>query len=203
MTDHAEEHLRRFVAARRAGDERAMRRWWDELVIDVFDRMDGFVAVAHRGRLDNDEHELAVAMAMERFAHRLIATFNGTSIGELVNATRTLAQRICIDVQRASVRAHRHDGPSLDAPPEDGGSWDAAEASRRYDDQQRASDTRQFLDWALPQLKPERRQVLELTFAGAELPEIVTELGISRDNVYQRRTRAMKDLAKLKDRYDA
>lgn len=180
-----------------------MRRWWDELVIDVFDRMDGFIGTAHRGRLDDEEHELAVAMAMERFARRLICTFRGVSMGELINATRTLAHHICIDVQRMSIRANRHEGPSLDAPVESGGAWDAHAATRHYEDEQRGAETRDFLDWALPQLKTERREVLELTFAGAELPEIVDELGITRDNVYQRRTRAMRDLAKLKERYDA
>src|SRR3954447_19841463 len=116
VADHAEEHLRRFVAARRAGDAAGMRRWWNELVIDVRDRMDGFVATTHRGRLDDDEHELAVAMALARFANNLIATFQGVSMGELVNATKTLARGICIDVQRRSVRARRLEGPSLDAP---------------------------------------------------------------------------------------
>ena len=180
-----------------------MRRCWDELVIDVYDRMDGFIATAHRGRLDDDEHELAVATAMERFANKLIATFRGTSMGELVNATKTLAQRICIDVQRISMRAHRLDGPSLDAPTEGSGGWDTAAASQRYEDEQRSAVVRDFLGWALPQVKAERRRVLELTFEGAQLAEIVQELGISRDNVYQRRTRGMRDLAKLKERYDA
>jgi len=180
-----------------------MRRWWDELVIDVYDRMDGFVGTAHRGRLDDDEHELAVAMALERFARKLIFTFRGTSMGELVNATRTLAQRICIDVQRMSVRAHLYVGPSFDAPPESGGAWDAAAATQRYEDEQRGAEALDFLRWALPQLKAERRQVLELTIAGADLAEIVSELGVSRDNVYQRRSRALRDLAKLKERYDA
>ena len=63
---HDDEHLRRFLAARARGDAAAMRRWWDELVIDFYDRMDGFVAAAHRGRLDDDEHELAVAMSLTR-----------------------------------------------------------------------------------------------------------------------------------------
>ena len=44
--------------------------------------------------------------------------------------------------------------------------------------------------------------MLELTLRGAELPEIMEELEISKDNVYQRRSRGIRDLAKLKELYD-
>ena len=107
MGSHADEHLRRFLAARAAGDGAGMRRWWEELVIDFYDRMDGFVYAAHKGRLDESEHELAVQAALIRFSTRLVETFAGGSMGELVNATKTLARGICMDVQRASVRARR------------------------------------------------------------------------------------------------
>jgi RNA polymerase sigma factor (sigma-70 family) len=195
---HADEHLRRFLAARDRGDAPGMRRWWDALVIDFYDRIDGFVGAAHKGRLDDDEHELAVAMSLARFSDRLLHTFAGVSMGELVNATKTLARGICIDVQRSSVRERRRTTRPLD---EDG--WELGESVRRYDDEQRAAEVRDFLDWAMPQVGPDRRRVLELTFEGAELPEIMRELGISRDNAYQRRSRGLKDLAKLKERYDA
>jgi hypothetical protein len=81
-----------------------MRRRWDELVIDFFDRMDGVVAAAHKGRLDDEEHELAVAVSRARFSKNLITTFDGISIGQLVNACKTLARGICIDVQRLGDR---------------------------------------------------------------------------------------------------
>jgi hypothetical protein len=198
---HADEHLRRFIAARARGDAAAMRKWWDELVVDFYDRIDGFVAGAHKGRLDADEHELAVMMSMVRFSNRLIATFSGVSMGELVNATKTLARGICIDVQRQAVRDHRFEGPSLDEPerPE----WERGESERRYDDEQSAADARDFVSWALPQIDLNRRRVLELTLYGAEISEIMQELGITRENAYQRRSRGLKDLAKLKERYEA
>ena len=204
-----DEHLRRFVAARDRGDAAQMRHYWDELVIDFFDRMDGFVAAAHRGRLDDDEHELALTMAMTRFAKNLIFTFKGVSMGELVNACKALARGICIDVQRKSIREHRLDGPSLDAgwdapddPDRGPPTWEADEAARRFEQDARSRDIQDFLDWALPQIKAERRRVLELTFHGAELPEIAGELEITADNAYARRSRGMKDLKKLKEQYD-
>jgi DNA-directed RNA polymerase specialized sigma24 family protein len=206
---HEDEHLRRFLVARRRGDAREMRRWWDELVVDFFDRMDGFVAAAHRGRLDDEEHELAVELSMIRFSQRLITTFDGISIGQLVNACRTLATRICIDVQRKSVRRRRVEGPSLDsgwdADPDAHvtPAWEAREAARRHEAAERAAEAGAFLDWALPQVSEPRRHVLELSFHGAELPEIEAELGLTRDNAYQLRSRGMKDLKRLKERYDA
>ena len=206
MARHDEEHLRQFVAARKRGDAAEMRRCWEELVVDFYDRIDGLVGVTHRGRLDTEEHDLAVAMCMARFSQRLVHTFEGVSIGELVNACRTMAQWICSDVQRKSVRDRRHDAGSLDAGWDEaapGGGWEAEAAERRFRDEEAAAEARDFLAWALPQLKEEWQRVLELTIHGAELPEITEELGISRDNAYQRRSRGLCALRRLKEEYDA
>jgi hypothetical protein len=204
-----EEHLRRFLAARERGDVTGMRRWWHELVIDIFDRMDGLVAVTHKGRLDDGEHEIAVQLCMIRFATNLMTTFEGTTMGQLVNACRTMARGICIDVQRSSVREREHRGPSLDAgwnaePGEQGASaWEAEEAVRRVERDERRAEVEDFLAWAMPQIGQDRRTVLELTFQGAEIPEIVGAMGITRDNAYQLRSRGLRDLTKLKEQYDA
>ena len=211
MGTHADEHLRRFLAARRTGDAVAMRRWWDALVIDIFDRMDGLVAAAHRGRLDDDEHELAVQLAMARFSRNLVETFRGSSMGELVNATKTLARGICMDVQRRSIRVHEHETVSLDAGWDTdgdgaaaGGSWrDADEAERRLEREQRSAEIRDFLAWALPRVKETNRRVVELTIQGAELREISAELGITEANAYQRRSRGLRDLKQLKEQWGA
>jgi hypothetical protein len=200
---HDDEHLRRFLAARDRGDAAEMRRWWDELVIDFYDRMDGLVAATHKGRLDDDEHELAVAMSLTRFSTRLIDTFEGVSMGQLVNASKTLARGICMDVQRASIRRHEHEGPSLDegwdADAEERPSprWEAQEASWRHERDERSADIEAFLEWALPQLRDDRRAVVELTFHGTEIPEIMAERGISQPNAYQLRSRGLKDLEGL------
>jgi hypothetical protein len=205
---HDDEHLRRFLAARKRGDAGEMRHWWDELVIDFFDRMDGFVSVAHKGRLDHHEHELAVQMSMARFSERLISSYEGVSMGELVNACKTLARGICMDVQRASARAHRgaaslDAGWNMDAEDRPAPAWEADEAWHRHDRDERSAEVRDFLDWARPRIKEDRRRVLELSFAGASIPEICDELGITEANAYQRRSRAFKDLKRLKERYDA
>ncbi len=48
---HDDEKLRRFLVARRAGDEAGARRWWEELLTDNFDRIRGMVMLQSRGRL--------------------------------------------------------------------------------------------------------------------------------------------------------
>ena len=72
VVTHDEEHLRRFVAARKAGDAAGMRHWWGELV----DRL-----LRPYGRLRRPgpprparrhEHEVAVQLCMTRFSVRLI-----------------------------------------------------------------------------------------------------------------------------------
>ncbi len=204
---HDNEHLRRFVAAREAGDVIEMRRWWEELVISLNDRIDGVVAAAHRGRLDDQEHETAVALALVRVGTRLMDTFIGVSMGELVNATCTLARHICIDVQRASI-SERQRSRSLDAgwdaDVEDRPSarWEADEAWARLDRRERSADTAAFLDWAMPQVSDTHRPVLELTFHGEPVAEICAELHISEANAHQRRSRGMKELVKLRAQYD-
>jgi hypothetical protein len=186
-----------------------MRRWWEELVIDFKDRMDGLVYLAHKGRLDDDEHDLAVAMSMAKLSKNLIETFEGVSMGQLVNASKTLARGICIDVQRSAVRRHQHEAHSLDAgwdidrDDRPAPAWEADESWSRFDRAQRSAEVRDLLGWALPQILPERRRVLELSFDGAEIAEICAELGATRDNAYQLRSRGFKDLKKLKEQYDA
>jgi RNA polymerase sigma factor (sigma-70 family) len=206
---HEGEHLRRFLAARAEGDAAAMRRWWEELVIDFNDRMDGLVYLAHRGRLDPDEHQSAVALAMARFSLRLVETFEGVSIGELVEACKTLAVRICIDVQRASIRHREREGRSIDvgwdADAEDRSMsrWETDEAADRFDRVQRGAEVEDFLDRALSELPADQRRVVELTFHGATIPEIMDELGITQANAYQLRSRGMRQLKTLKEQYAA
>jgi hypothetical protein len=207
---HDDEHLRRFLKARANEDAVEMRRWWNELVTDFYDRMDGLVAATHKGRLDDDEHELAVQRALIKFSQNLFTTFAGVSMGELVNATKTLAKGVCIDVQDESIRRRARQGFSLDddrrRDGEDGPAphgWELEEAERRLDAEERSREVVDFLDWALPQVNDNRRRVLELTFEGAELSEICAELRIERDNAYQRRSRGLRDLSKLKEQYDS
>ncbi len=198
-----DEHLRKFVAARAAGDGAEMRRWWGELVTDFFDRMDGLVALAHKGALNDDEHQDAVQESFRRFAEKLIDSFEGVSMGELVNATKRLCWFAFKDVQRD---AAKHRTRSLDRGwdgDDDSPNWETNAAREAHQAQEEEADTKAFLAWAMPQLLESRRGVVERTFACATLEEICAEFELSPDNAYQRRSRGLKDLAKLYQQYDA
>lgn len=199
-------HLRKFLLARRAGDAVEMRRWWEELVIDFHDRMDGLVAVTHKGRLDDFEHEEAVQRAMVRFSDKLMGSFEGTSMGELVNATKQLCWYACVDVQQAAAK-HRRGLVPLEAGDADDDrpspTWEADAAREAFQNDEAERDLEAFLAWALPQVLESRRGVVERTFAGVPLAEICIEFDLTRENAYQRRSRGLKDLAKLHTEYDA
>ena len=202
-----DEHLRRFLVARRAGDAVEMRHWWEVLVIDFRDRMDGLFGTTHKGRLNDLEHEDAVQRCLMKFSKNLFETFEGTSMGELVNATKTLCRFVCIDVaDDAAAYRRKHysleDGWSSDGEDErPSPQWEAAAARAAYENEESEADMEVFLAWALPQLIPSRREVLERTLAGVPVEEICAELGLSKDNAYQLRSRGTKDLAKLYELY--
>ncbi len=193
--------------ARRSGDVAAMRATWEELVIAFYDRMDALIYLNHKGRLDDEEHEEAVQRAHIKFAKNLMTTFKGTSMGELVNATKTLCFGVCIDVQRDAER-YRRSLHSFDAGWDTAGaddraapSWENDQAERNFDRDQRGADAADFIEWALPQLDDNKREVVEMTFHGATIAEICTELDLTRDNAYQLRSRGMRQLAKLYEQY--
>jgi RNA polymerase sigma factor (sigma-70 family) len=212
---HDEHNLRRFLAARRAGDEAAARRWWEELVRDNFDRVRGMVILHSRGRLSAVEQDEALQRALIKLSNNMIHTFNGTSMGEWVNATKTLVFGACVDTQRREKAASSHRAPleATDDAGEDTGQLDrnvfkALEKHRleQEADEQDAEDddkARAFLDWAVPQLSPKRRAVIELDRQDVSCEDIQEQLGVSRDVVYASRSRALKDLAKLREEYGA
>lgn len=208
--------MRRLVAARRAGDEAAARRYWEELLVANFDRVRAFVALESRGRLSTDEQQDALQRALVRIATNMFETFRGASVGEYVEAVRTLVKFACIDTQRRAATHSRRERP-LDA----GGAADDAPGSGRLDaevyaaiDAQRrelesreedasgVADGQAFLDWAVPQLSPQRRAVIELDRRDVPVQEIQARLGVSRDVVYASRSRALRDLARLRSEYE-
>lgn len=202
-----EQQLRRFLAARDKGDPAAMRAAWEDVVVVLFDRVDGLVAASHKERLDDEEHELAVEMALARIGTNLLWTFKGTSMGELVKATLTLCNGICIDVQRMSMRRREHEAGSFDdgwhldgedAPPP---VWEADAAADRLAADGHAGEAQDFLAWALPQLNDGQRVVLELGLSGLSGTEIAERLRIEPDTVHQRRSRGLKALRPLHEEF--
>jgi hypothetical protein len=215
VTRHDEHKLRRFFAARRAGDDAAARRWWDELIRDNFDRVRGMVILRSRGHLSAVEQDEALQRALIKLSNNMIHTFNGTSMGEWVNATKTLVFGACVDTQRAEQAASRRRAPleAIDDAGEEIGRLDRSvfealererlEREAAEEDAQAAAEARAFLDWAVPRLPSKRRAVIDLDRQDVPCEEIQRRLRVSRDVVYASRSRALKDLARLQEEYPA
>ena len=202
VATHDEEELRRFVAARRAGDAAAAARHWTALVEANLDRVCGLVDLwARGGRLSADEREDATSLALVKLWRNMVHTFEGATMGEWVNATRACVEFACRDVQRRAARAHARTAPLEE---DEAGDRQLAELAREQARRaEEAGEARSFVDWALPRLEPRRRAVLELTLEGVPADEIAARLDVSMPNLYQLRSRGLRDLAKLKELYDA
>jgi RNA polymerase sigma factor (sigma-70 family) len=213
VSRHDEHQLRQFLAARRAGDEAGARRWWDELVRDNFDRIRGMVVLQSRAHLSATEQEEALQRALIKLTNNMIQTFNGTTMGEWVNAARTLVFGACVDTQRreqatskrrAALHATDDEGHDIGRP--DREVFKALEKRRQEaEDAEESAEfeahAQGFLDWAVPQLSPKRRAVIELDRENLPCEEIQERLGVTRDVVYASRSRALKDLARLREEY--
>lgn len=209
------EALRRWRACRARGDAAGAAQAWDDVVTQEFDRLDGMVRAAGRrgSRLSAAEIEDAVSLAAKKFVVELPESFEGTSMGELVNTLKACAEFACLDVQRTEARrsAKRvpledvgEDGelrPSqavLDRRLRDAADAEADEAEAEADEEREA-----FLAWAVPRIPDERqRLVWQRTLERVPAAEIAEELGVTKDNLYQLRSRGLRALRKLKEQWD-
>ncbi len=195
-----EERLKRFVARRDVGDVAGARREWEALIEADFDRIAGLVALQARGKLSAHERDEAVQRAIVRVWRNMISTFAGTSVGEWINAVRTCAGFAVADVQREAARRSERE-TALEAAAEY--RWSAVAGQEHRREAERA-DARGFVEWSLPQMRNARqRLVVERSLDGVPAEEIAAELAVSLPNLYQLRSRGLKDLAKLKELYDA
>ena len=211
----AEQALKRFVAARNAGDEDSAREAWGELITLNFDRVAGMVRAEAKGRLSPQELDDATQNALTKLLTNMMRTFRGTTMGEWVNSTRQLVHGVCVDTQRREVR-HSENRSQLHAVGDDGKETDgftgkvndalldqAALAAENAEAAEIYAIAAQFLDWGLPRLQGKRRTVLELDRQGLTCEEIQEELGVSRDVVYQSRRRGILDLIALHEEWVA
>ena len=203
-----EELLRRFVACREAGDADGALHWWVKLVEAKFDLVRLLVdrraaATGCRRRARGGR-----PAALVKLWKKMVRTFQGTTMGEWVNSTKSLVEVACMDVQRDGRQADRardvvrHRRPIPSGEPGLAGRRLSARATTR------ATPSRptppDFVAWALPQIADDRRRlVIERTLDGVPAEDIADELGVSMANLYAIRSRGMKDLRKLKDRYEA
>jgi RNA polymerase sigma factor (sigma-70 family) len=208
--------LRLYAEHRDRGETDRMRAAWEALCVKTHDRVRGLVMAftfpgTHEGfpahRVDDAVQEAYLLV------HGKAGKLRGTSEGEFYTALAQWVWNACMDYGRRELRHDSHIGGSFDEPGFEGegdrSRFDdvlEAEASRR-DVQRRdkeASEARlqrdhELVGWAISEVKNDGyRSVLELTY-GEKLSgdEIAERLGITPDNVYQRRRRGLKSLEEI------
>lgn len=197
-----------FVTGRDSTDPHAKRRAveaWKLLVAGEYDRIRGYVATFRVPGLDVriDRHEIddAAHAAVERCLRGLLASFHGSSIGELRAAVRTATSYACLDHCRASMREDMRRRGSLDEPAKEGeetGRFDAhmaALGARIEEGRFGATMDIHALAFALDGLaNANMRDVLRLTLEGYTSAEIAERLGLAPANVDQLRSRGLRKL---------
>jgi DNA-directed RNA polymerase specialized sigma24 family protein len=202
----SEELLRKFVERREAGDGDGALHWWGKLVEAEYGRVAGMVdARAARYRFSDDERQEALQRSLVKLWKNMYATYEGSTMGEWVKATHTLVTNVCKDVVDAAVRRSKRE-TSFDKPSDDenaGSDWMGDEVAwARHVRSEETTEASDFVAWALPQVDDDRRRlVLERTLDGVPAADIAKELGVSMDNLYAIRSRAVKDMRKLHDRW--
>lgn len=203
------------AAARARGDAGAATKAWADLAVNNFDRVRTIVRVFRfpGGQpIPHDDHDDA---ASEAFI-RLIAMgtrFQERHVGAYYAALSTCVQHACQDFGRKQLRHDKRAAGSFDDTFEPGGEagpYDAALA--QYGEQLREQtrdaveaererlEAEQLVAWAIAQVGNENyRAVLQLTLGAEPLSgdEIAARLGITPDNVYQRRRRGTKELERI------
>jgi RNA polymerase sigma factor (sigma-70 family) len=207
-----DQHLRRFVQCRDRGDTAGAVEAWDALVVESFDRVRQMVAAWGRnGRLSPEERDDAVQDAFIKLWKNMINTFEGESMGQFVRSLERLVEFACLDVVRRAARRSARE-PSLDELTRDDEGDERGRFTRaEYDEaawqqlrESEKAEAEEFVGWALSEMKNERRaDVLRHTLAGTPEAEIAAEFDTTLNNVQALRSRGMKDLRKLKERYES
>ena len=205
--------IRRFARARDRGDRDAALEIWREACVRKFDLVAGLI----RGftfpggqPLQPDDRDDAQTECMTRILD-MGHNFRGHSGAEFRAAIKRAVWYGCMDVGREVLAYEQHIGGSLDQRYEDGdgGVFDAIVERYLSEREQLAADVAEgaeemahfaeLFDWAIDQVENENhRVVLELSFRERlSGEEIADRLGISIDNVYQRRSRGLKKVEEI------
>lgn len=199
--------VERFAVARDHGDDATARQVWGAIALKLDDRLRIFV---HRfqvpnaggGRLTADDRDDAFQRARHRIWFKLGGTFKGVSVGELHNAAKQATWYACADVARERMKREQHTWRARrSSDDEDPDALDAAtqsEAGRTFTRDTERREAKDRVDRAMARMtNASHREVLALERLGLTDKEIADKLGISTDNVYQRRRRGLKNLKEL------
>jgi RNA polymerase sigma factor (sigma-70 family) len=207
--------LGKFVEAHERGDLEAAAAFWERLAVNNFDRVKntvkGFRFSPGGPGIPPDEHGSATSEAFLRVI-AMSAGFRKRETGRFYAALSTCVENACRDFGRKELRHQRRSAGSLDRTYEPDGEarpFDAALAAydadlrRQTEEALEAEAARQdaegLVAWGIAQIKNDTyREVLELTYLRKLSGEAIADrLGISLDNVYQRRRRGILDLERI------
>jgi RNA polymerase sigma factor (sigma-70 family) len=207
--------LSKFVDAHERGDLGAAGECWERLAVNNFDRVKnvvkGFRFSPGGKGLPPDEHGSAASEAYLRVI-AMSAGFRKRETGRFYAALVTCVENSCRDFGRKEFRHQRRAGGSFDQtyePDGESGPFDAALAAYDADLRRQTEDAVQdeldrreaesLIAWAIARVKNDNhREVLELTYLKKlSAEEIVDRLGISMDNLYQRRSRGVRELERI------
>jgi len=214
-----EEDLLRLVVICRDGDQKSAKKArsaWKALVARDIERVRNIVAAFRHpknpgvrvasGDVDDVTHNAYLRML------RMLANFRGSAMGEYRAAMRTCVRYVCQDYCRDELDEDKQRTGSLDDEVEtgDGDSrprYEAQVAKRERErleeqealerDLERLERNRALLDEAIASIESDdKRRVLEMTREGRTTKQIAKALGTSEANVYQLRSRALKEVVK-------
>ena len=205
--------IRRFARERDRGNMPGALEIWEEACVRKFD----FVAGLIRGftfpggqHLQPADREDAQTECMTRILD-MGHNFRGHSGPEFRAAIKQAVWYGCMDVGRGVLAYEEHIGGSLDERYEDGEGGVHDAVVERYlsereqlaadiaDDAEELAQYVELFDWAIDQVENDNyRVVLELSFREKlSGEEIADRLGISIDNVYQRRSRGLQKVKEI------
>jgi RNA polymerase sigma factor (sigma-70 family) len=207
--------LRRYHAARDAGDLPGAAKTWEQLSVNNWDRIQqtvsGFHFSAGGKKLPDAEWGSAATEAYLR-VRAMGGNFRERQVGQFYAALHTAVHNACLDYGRKDLRHEKRSAGSIDKkyePDGDAGPFDAALASYDADMRDRASEAvedelqrtkaEHVVAWAIKQATNDNyREVLELTYIEQISAEEISErLGISMANVYARRSRGLRELERI------
>lgn len=206
--------LTKFVAAQERGDSVEAAGLWEQLAVNNFDRVKQIVKAFQFSpgkRLPPEEHGSAVSEAYLRVIS-MGASFRKREPGSYYAALHSCVHNACFDYGRKELRHQKRSRGSVDERYEPGGEsgpYDKAladydaEQRRRTEDAIEAELARQdaegLVAWAIGRIENAKyREVLETTYLRQLPAEAIAELlGITMDNLYQRRSRGLKELEKI------
>jgi RNA polymerase sigma factor (sigma-70 family) len=207
--------LSQFVGAHERGDLAAAAELWQRLAVNNFDRVKQIVKAFRftpgGSGIPADEHGSAASEAYLRVIS-MGANFRKREPGRFYAALYTCVENTCRDFGRKELRHDKRRRGSLDQTYEPGGEAGPFDAALAAYDEHLRRQTEEALDaeasrqeaeglvaWGISQIENDKhREALELTLIRKlSTAEATERLGITAENLYQRRKRGLLELERI------